>query len=175
MFCSNGFDEGLPPSCTALIFKLGRKMGQQEFLDHFNSIHGYGFTRHCAYNFVHLPWPTLAIVNFLNEEACADCWLRTKKLATGDIKGVLPATHHGLQNSLVAYLSRAKGAGRTARLPPLVFCKGRRITVVQACQLLGLDLTSIFPHEIHMDLALMSQKATWDWLEHRCVRILIDL
>ncbi|CAJ1333836.1 unnamed protein product [Effrenium voratum] len=180
---SSNCDEALPPSCTALMFKLRRKMTQQEFLVRFNAVCGYDFSKHCPYNFVHLPWSTLAIVNFVNGEECADCWARSKKLtAAGEMKGVRPATHHGLERNLVDYLSRAKGSSQIITRPPLVFDRGNSISLAQASRLFGLDflLTKATKapnfHQIHLDLRSVSQTAVWHYLEHmQGAQILIDL
>ncbi|CAJ1404581.1 unnamed protein product [Effrenium voratum] len=136
------------------------------------------FSTNCPYNFVHLPWSTLAIVNFLDEEACAACWLRTKKLmVTGKMKGVRRATHHGLESNLVDYLSRAKGSDRIAKTRPLVFDRGIWISLAQACHMLGPDLcTPPNFRQIHLDLHSMSQTEAWHYLEQMTgTQILIDL
>ncbi|CAJ1367524.1 unnamed protein product [Effrenium voratum] len=175
----SNWDDALPPACTALMFKLGRKMTQQEFLERFNALCGYDLSKYCPYNFVHLAWSTLAIVNFLNEEECADCWAQSKKLtAAGEMKGVRPATHHGLARNLVAYLSRAKDSSQI-RMPPLVFDRGHSISLAQACRCLGLGLMRTKAanfHQIHLDLRSMSQTMVWHYLEQMPgTQILIEL
>ena len=152
-------------------------MTQQEFLVRFNALYGYEF---CPYNFVHLPWSTLAIVNFLNEEVCADCWARTKELtAAGEMKGARAATHHGLESNLVDYLSRAKGSGQIASRPPLVFDRGSSISLAQACRCFGLGLMRTKApnfHQIHLDFISMSQTAVWHYLEKMPgTQILLDI
>ncbi|CAJ1421479.1 unnamed protein product [Effrenium voratum] len=180
---SNNWDEALPPSCTALMFKLRRKMTQQEFLVRFNAVCGYDFSKSCPYNFVHLPWSTLAIVNFVNEEECADCWVRTKKLkAAGEMKGARPATHHGLERNLVDYLSRAKGSVQITTRPPLVFDRGSSISLAQACRCLGLGVMRAEApkapnfHQIQLDLCSVSQTSVWHYLgQMPGTQILLDL
>ncbi|CAJ1333835.1 unnamed protein product [Effrenium voratum] len=177
---SSNWDEALPPSCTSLMFKLGRKTTQQEFLVRFNALCGYDFSKYCPYNFVHLPWSTLAIVNFVNEEECADCWARSKKLtAAGEMKGVRPATHHGLERNLVDYLSRAKGSDQITTRPPLVFDRGNSISLAQACRCLGLGVmhTKAYNfHQIHLDLRSMSQTSVWHYLgQMPGTQIFVDL
>ncbi|CAJ1442874.1 unnamed protein product [Effrenium voratum] len=171
---SSNWDEALPPSCTSLMFKLGRKMTQQEFLEQFNALYGYDLSKYCPYNYVHLPWSSLAIVNFVNGQACADCWVRTKKLmVTGEMKGVQPAAHHGLESNLVDYLSRAKGI---SRLPPLVFDGGSCMSLAQACRLLGIGLRTKKLNLVHLDLHSMSQTAAWHCLKQMPgTQVLIDL
>ncbi|CAJ1445097.1 unnamed protein product [Effrenium voratum] len=61
----------LPPFATTLMFKLNRKLSTTEFLRHFDACFGGQMGR--PYDFVHMPWSTLAVVNFTSPEACAQC------------------------------------------------------------------------------------------------------
>ncbi|CAJ1331408.1 unnamed protein product [Effrenium voratum] len=176
-------DEALASSPTALMFKLGCKMSQQEFLLYFDTLCGFSpWSR--PYDFVHLPWSSLAIVNFVSEEACAVCFVRTKQLSQrAYLRGVRPAAKHGLHSNLVDFLSRHGNENWPAKRLPLVFHKGRQITLAEACRLIGLGLIHTTEHshlhcQIHLDQRAMYQAATWERLKQMGMpgmRILIDL
>ena len=95
-------------------------------------------------------------------------------------EGCAPGRQPRPREQLRDYLIRAKGPH--ARLPPLIFHRGTRIAIAQACRLLGLDLVHTkpghcnFPAQIHLDVASMSQSPAWDYLGQMTgTRILIDL
>ncbi|CAJ1454920.1 unnamed protein product, partial [Effrenium voratum] len=75
----------------ALMFRLQGKMSQEEFLHEFDALFGYGQCR--QYNFVHLPWDTLAVVNFSSIEACVQCYSQSLQLMRMRTAAGLGASH----------------------------------------------------------------------------------
>ncbi|CAJ1442381.1 unnamed protein product [Effrenium voratum] len=115
--------EELPAFSTALMFKLNRKMSPSEFRGEFHALLGYGYDR--PYDFVHLPWSSLAIVNFTSAKECAQCYASCRRIMAVTrcfLKGARPAKKHGLLNNLADCLSKEPTQRR-----PLIFLEGSEI------------------------------------------------
>lgn len=179
--------EELPAWCTALMFKLNCKLSQQEFLWHLHRWCGYAKS-YRPYDFVHLPWCKLVVVNFVDAEACAYCYAKTKKLldsGAGCVAGVRSAAQHGLKSNLADFYSRVQ---RTSKRVPLVFDNGNKVDLLQAASQLNLQPLAVTgqvqtdvelkgqPSLVHLDHLAVFQKDAWACLcTMKDVRILIDL
>ncbi|CAJ1363981.1 unnamed protein product [Effrenium voratum] len=133
--CSETGLAGRAERPSALMFRLFRKMSQEEFLHEFDALFGYG-NGFRPYNFVHLPWTSLAVVNFTSTKACADCFALSKEVMKFHrccIKGVRIAARHGLQKNLSDFFWRVDSGAYVSR-SPLVFACGAPISLDQARQ-----------------------------------------
>ncbi|CAJ1335177.1 unnamed protein product [Effrenium voratum] len=176
-------------ACTALMFKLSSKLSQQEFLENLHVWCGYGRS-HRPYNFVHLPWSKLAVVNFIDAETCAHCFSQTKKMvdsAAGCVMGVRAAEQHGLMNSLADFYARAQPGLKTSKRVPLVFDNGIQIDLMKAChwllenpkvasgQPIQLDVERYQSScQIHLD-KIEGQTDAWAFRVKKGTKILFDL
>ncbi|CAE7396449.1 unnamed protein product [Symbiodinium sp. CCMP2592] len=127
-------DDELEENATTLIFKLSKKLTQKDFLEVLNLYWQPPENQTPAYDFVHLPWKKLAVVNFTSPEACQSC-LRVMRALVGShdvwIVDLQQAKHQGLNENIAAFCSRATPVSFPK---PLVFESGREITWEQAVQ-----------------------------------------
>ena len=118
---------------TSLMFKLSWKMSQDAFLEQLNQLCGISKFQ---YNFVHLPWKQLAIVNFTRSEICDHCFQVVKQVA--GIPGVCIANiqggmHQGLEANL-AYFCAKCGHKSDYNTLPLILVNGEEVPLVLACR-----------------------------------------
>eukprot|EP00913_Durusdinium_trenchii_P003033 g2804.t1 len=90
------------------------------------------------YDFVHLPWSKLAVVNFTSPEACVVCFDIMKMVAGMpgvNITDVCEALHHGLAANLAHFITKSQQASKISM--PLVFISGHRVPPLLACRLVS--------------------------------------
>ena len=92
------------------------------------------------YDFVHLPWSKLAVVNFTSPKACGVCF-EVLKLVAGMpgvcVTDVCEALQQGLAPNLAHFCAKCQQNSKVSL--PLVFIDGHAISPVLACQLLVSD------------------------------------
>ncbi|CAK9058464.1 unnamed protein product [Durusdinium trenchii] len=132
----------LSSSATALLFKLSQKTNEEEFLNILHSFCGPMWQMQVAerkpYDFVHLPWSKLAVVNFTSPEACVVCFDMMKMVAGMpgvNITDVCEALHHGLAANLAHFITKSQQASKISM--PLVFISGHRVPPLLACRLVS--------------------------------------
>ncbi|CAJ1351854.1 unnamed protein product, partial [Effrenium voratum] len=127
---------GLSTTATSLLFKLSRKMTQEEFLIELHRLCGQWHQK--PYDFVHLPWAKLAVVNFISHEACASFFNMVKALAGLPgigLTDVREALHQGLAANLGHFCAKCRQMS-VYENAPLVFVDGATVPLALACQIL---------------------------------------
>ena len=126
------------PSGTSLMFKLACKMTQDSFLEELSQLCGFSNRN---YNFVHLPWKQLAIVNFTSTEACEFCFLVMKRLAGAPgvcVANVQGGMHQGLEANLAYFCAKCSHQSDYKTLP-MVLMNGTEMPLTMACRLFVSD------------------------------------
>lgn len=134
----------LSASATALLFKLSRKMTEGEFIEILHSFCGPIWQMQLGvrkpYDFIHLPWSKLAVVNFTSPKACGVCF-EVLKLVAGRpgvcVTDVCEALQQGLAPNLAHFCAKCQQSSKVSL--PLVFIDGHSIPPLLACQLLVSD------------------------------------
>ncbi|CAJ1393697.1 unnamed protein product, partial [Effrenium voratum] len=132
----SGAGVGLSTTATSLLFKLSRKMTQEEFLIELHRLCGQWHQK--PYDFVHLPWAKLAVVNFISHEACASFFNMVKALAGLPgigLTDVREALHQGLAANLGHFCAKCRQMS-VYENAPLVFVDGATVPLALACQIL---------------------------------------
>lgn len=119
---------------TSLMFKLSCKITQDGFLEQLNQQCGIS---KCQYNFVHLPWKQLAIVNFTRSEICHHCFHLMKEaagtpgLCIADVQGGM---HQGLEANLAYFCAKCSHQSDYKTMP-LILVNGEEVPLALACRL----------------------------------------
>ena len=119
---------------TSMMFKLSCKMSQHGFLDQLNRL--CGISKH-QYNFVHLPWKQLAIVNFTNSEICDRCFQVMKQVAGTPgvcVASVKEGMHKGLEANLAYFCAKCCQKSDYQDLP-IILVNGEEVPLGLACKL----------------------------------------
>eukprot|EP00434_Breviolum_minutum_P036032 symbB.v1.2.031911.t1/scaffold3757.1/size50859/3 len=137
--CGNPQDLG---GATTLILKLTRKLSYEELLTALRGLCSETVPESgtSTFDFVHLPWKKLAVVNFTSPEICVRCYsifftgLRNKGSGKGLSRPLIvdlkPAEHQGLVNNLAFWCIRSMNFQQNQ---PRVFCEGNPLDLIQAC------------------------------------------
>mmetsp|Transcript_60296 Transcript_60296/g.140921 ORF Transcript_60296/g.140921 Transcript_60296/m.140921 type:complete len:181 (-) Transcript_60296:343-885(-) len=117
----------LSEDATTLLFKLTERLSLGDFLIRLHEICGYSMEDK-PYDFVHLPWQKLAVVNFSDPERCRSCFnavtaRKTRKAAC--ICDVREAIHQGLLANLTCYWAKSSQSHYDS--PPMVCLDGEVI------------------------------------------------
>jgi len=118
---------------TSLMFKLSWKMSQDAFLEQLNQLCGISKFQ---YNFVHLPWKQLAIVNFTKSEICDHCFQVVKQVAGTPgvcIANIQGGMHQGLEANLAYFCAKCSHQSDYKTLP-LILVNGEEVSLVLACR-----------------------------------------
>ncbi len=118
---------------TSLMFKLSWKMSQDAFLEQLNQLCGISKFQ---YNFVHLPWKQLAIVNFTKSEICDHCFQVVKQVAGTPgvcIANIQGGMHQGLEANLAYFCAKCSHQSDYKTLP-LILVNGEEVPLVLACR-----------------------------------------
>ncbi|CAK8999001.1 unnamed protein product [Durusdinium trenchii] len=125
----------LSPAATSILFKLSTKLSQEDFVVALHRLCGYHANQR-PYNFIHLPWKQLAVVNFTSHEACDFCF-RVMKCLSGapgvPVSDVREGLHQGLQVNLAHFCAKCCQMSSYENLP-LVFLNNEEIPLTLACQ-----------------------------------------
>eukprot|EP00913_Durusdinium_trenchii_P010050 g9431.t1 len=130
----------LSPVATSILFKLSAKLSQADFVIALHRLCGYPADER-PYNFIHLPWKQLAVVNFTSHEACDFCF-RVMKCIAGvpgvPVADVREGLHKGLEANLAHFCAKCCQMSTYETLP-LVFVNNEEIPLSLACQTLVSD------------------------------------
>mmetsp|Transcript_136268 Transcript_136268/g.322852 ORF Transcript_136268/g.322852 Transcript_136268/m.322852 type:complete len:149 (-) Transcript_136268:195-641(-) len=84
------------------------------------------------YDFVHLPWKKLAVVNFISSSVCARCHYVLRLIAEEEgINDLKFAQHQGLVQNLAFCVLRSSSS---LERKPLVFHEGEQVPLALACE-----------------------------------------
>ncbi|CAJ1449624.1 unnamed protein product [Effrenium voratum] len=112
---------------TSLVLRSSKKLSYEHVLGVLD--------RFCAgaYDYVYLPWPKLAVVNFPSPEQCdaARQRLRTEEAEEEGIRYVKEAIHQGLAANLALYCAKCDSRA-TAAGAPRVFIQGEAVSLRDA-------------------------------------------
>ena len=133
-------DTSLSEDATTLLFKLTEKLSEREFLDKIDELCGFsGAVR--PYDFVHLPWQKLAVVNFTDPADCKRCFEVIRGLEDSEdsracICDVREAAQQGLAANLAFVLAKSSQMSHYATIP-LVRVDGELVPLDSAGPLLA--------------------------------------
>ena len=112
-------DTKLSENATTLLFKLTEKLSEQEFLNKLHELCGFSHNPR-PYDFVHLPWQKLAVVNFTSSDNCRRCFEVIRLLEGGAdtcICDVREAEQQGLASNLAFIWAKSSQTSRYATVP----------------------------------------------------------
>ncbi|CAJ1337990.1 unnamed protein product [Effrenium voratum] len=125
----------LAESATSLLFKLSQKMSQKGFLEALHRCCKYSWDKR-PYDFVHLPWSKLAVVNFVSVDACTSCFQMMNAVAGYPgvcVAGVRRAANQGLEANLAHFCAKCSQSS-TYEYLPLIFVSGKEVPLDWACE-----------------------------------------
>lgn len=126
----------LSQSATSLLFKLASKQTQEAFIFNLHNICGY-WPKQRPYNFVHLPWKQLAVVNFVSHEECVFCFHMVQRVAGTPgcpIADLREGMHTGLHENLAYFCAKCSMKSVYETLP-LVWVSNQEVTVEMAVKM----------------------------------------
>lgn len=126
----------LSQSATSLLFKLASKQTQEAFIFNLHNICGY-WPKQRPYNFVHLPWKQLAVVNFVSNEECVFCFHMVQRVAgtpSCPIADLREGMHTGLHENLAYFCAKCSMKSVYETLP-LVWVSNQEVTVEMAVKM----------------------------------------
>ena len=129
-------DTKLSEDATTLLFKLTEKLSEHEFLSKIHELCGFSEQQR-PYDFVHLPWQKLAVVNFTSAENCKRCFdvIRTLEGSAGAcICDVREAAQQGLAANLAFVWAKSSQMSHYATAP-LVWINGEMVPLDAASPL----------------------------------------
>lgn len=125
----------LSSNATSILFKLSCKLTPEDFVLFLHRSCGYPATQR-PYNFIHLPWKQLAVVNFISHEECNFCF-RVMKCLAGvpgvPVADVREGLHLGLEANLAHFCAKCCQMSSYETLP-LVFVNNQEVPLKLACQ-----------------------------------------
>jgi len=119
---------------TSLMFKLSCKMSQGGFLEQLHQLCGISMYE---YNFVHLPWKQLAIVNFTSTAICDHCFQVMKQAAGAPgvcVANLQAGLHQGLAANLAYFCAKCCQQSDYKTLP-MILVNGKEVPLGLACEL----------------------------------------
>ena len=119
---------------TSLMFKLSCKMSQGGFLEQLHQLCGISMYE---YNFVHLPWKQLAIVNFTSTAICDHCFQVMKQAAGAPgvcVANLQAGLHQGLAANLAYFCAKCCQQSDYKTLP-MILVNGKEVPLGLACDL----------------------------------------
>jgi len=130
----------LSSSATSILFKLSCKLTPEDFAALLHRLCGYPAEQR-PYNFIHLPWKQLAVVNFVSHEAC-DFAFRVLKCLAGvpgvPVADVREGLHQGLEANLAHFCAKCCQMSTYETLP-MVFVNNQEVPLQLACKNLVSD------------------------------------
>ena len=130
----------LSSSATSILFKLSCKLTPEDFVALLHRLCGYPAEQR-PYNFIHLPWKQLAVVNFVSHEACDFCFRVLKCLAGVPgvpVADVREGLHQGLEANLAHFCAKCCQMSTYETLP-MVFVSNQEVPLQLACKNLVSD------------------------------------
>ncbi|CAK9023604.1 SEC14 cytosolic factor [Durusdinium trenchii] len=114
---------------TSIVLRSSRKLSYESVLAVLDELFPD------AYDFLYLPWPKLAIVNFTTPELCRLAWgiLDNSRHGDVDIRYVKEAHHQGLAQNLALFCAKEGWENKEAGAPK-VFVSGREISIDEAME-----------------------------------------
>ena len=119
---------------TSLMFKLSCKMSQGGFLEQLDRLCGISVNE---YNFVHLPWKQLAIVNFTSTEICDHVKAVMQQAAGAPgvcVANLQAGLHQGLAANLAYFCAKCCQQSDYKTLP-MILVNGKEVPLGLACDL----------------------------------------
>lgn len=119
---------------TSLVLRSSRKLSYDGVLEVLDEL------LPDAYDFVYLPWPKLAIINFTSREHAqlARRLLQGSRHGELDVRTVKEAIHQGLAKNLAVYCSKEDWRNKDEGAPR-VFSEGRQISLEEALEVFVSD------------------------------------
>lgn len=131
---SDALNTSADTEATALMFKLSCKMSQGGFLEQLHQL--CGISKY-EYNFVHLPWKQLAIVNFISPAICDHCFQVMKQAAGAPgvcVANLQAGLHQGLAANLAYFCAKCCQQSDYKTLP-MILVNGKEMSLELACDL----------------------------------------
>ncbi|CAE6927868.1 unnamed protein product [Symbiodinium sp. CCMP2592] len=109
---------------TTLLFRTARPVTSDEFLQHIESVCGFGGRR--PFDFVYLPWPRLVIINFSSHQICREA-VGAMLVDKSYITKVQSAAYQGLVANLATFCAKGKKGSEGSKLPR-IFVDGEEVS-----------------------------------------------